>query len=110
MALRTLAPTVPRIDVRVAKPPPKTADAFYSSPAWRALVTRLIAERGRRCEKCGKTHNADGSPVRIFGDHIVELQDGGAPFDPANVMLLHGACHSAKTAHERAKRMAAVPG
>jgi hypothetical protein len=42
----------------------------------------------------------------VFGDHIVELRDGGAPLDPANVLLRCGRCHTTKTVAERARRTA----
>jgi 5-methylcytosine-specific restriction protein A len=42
----------------------------------------------------------------VYGDHIIELQDGGALLDPANVMLRCAPCHGRKTAAERDKRMA----
>jgi len=38
--------------------------------------------------------------MRVFGDHMVELQDGGAPLDKTNVMLRCGSCA------QRARRMA----
>jgi hypothetical protein len=97
--------------------PIKRADPIYLSPEWRNLRDRLVEERGRRCEKCGKTHEDDGTPVRLIGDHIKEIRDGGAPLDPANVQLLctrlggdgadgAGACHARKTAEEQRKRFA----
>jgi hypothetical protein len=86
---------------------PKKADAIYASPAYRAWARYIVTRAGMRCEavddgvRCTKT----APQHRIFADHIVELQDGGAPFDPAN-----GACccyshHTVKTMRERAKRM-----
>jgi len=101
--LRALAPRLAVLDTRAARPAPKKAAAFYSSPEWRALMARIIARRGRRCEDtlC-KTPGRTG--IRVFGDHIVELQDGGAPLDESNVMLRCGSCHTTKTAAERAKR------
>lgn len=95
-----LGPSIAVLDTRIAHPAPKTVDPFYSTPEWRALVARLIAERGRRCEKCGATD------VRLYADHIVELKDGGAALDPANIQLLHGACHTKKTIEERNRRTA----
>jgi 5-methylcytosine-specific restriction endonuclease McrA len=97
---RTLSPSVRSIDIRTAKPAPKKADDFYLSPAWRALMNEIIKERGRKCEECGRTG------TRIFGDHIIEIKDGGALLDKRNVKCLCGSCHSIKTAAERAKRMA----
>src|SRR3984893_7228838 len=106
MPLKMLAPRLTVLDTRRVRPPPKTAAPFYLSPEWRALVARLIAERGRRCEECGRTRNPDGSWLRLFGDHVIELVDGGAPLDPSNIRLLDGACHSRKTAKAREDRMA----
>jgi 5-methylcytosine-specific restriction protein A len=96
----------------------KGTDRFYLSPEWRALVSREIERRGRRCEACGKTAEDDGSPVRLVGDHRVERVDGGADLDPGNIELLccraggngarHdgkiGNCHAAKTARARRAR------
>jgi 5-methylcytosine-specific restriction protein A len=99
----------------------KRADSFYLSKQWRDLVRRLIAKRGRMCERCGKTREDDGSPVRLIGDHRVERNDGGADMDERNVELLcsaaggngrphpdgkRGACHARKTSDARADRLA----
>jgi 5-methylcytosine-specific restriction endonuclease McrA len=96
------------VDTRTCKPPPKEVDNLYASMEWRQLVAAVIRARGRRCEECGKTHGADGAPIRIYGDHIKELRDGGAPLDPRNVQLLCGSCHGKKTHRERAKRMGLI--
>lgn len=77
---------------------PKKALAFYLKPEWRVLVSRLIAKRGRKCEKCG----AQG--VRIYGDHVVELKDGGAELDEGNIELLCAPCHGRKTAQAKVER------
>ena len=95
---RKLAPST-RAKVKVEK----IADPFYSSPAWRALMAFLIKRRGRRCED--REHNsATPQTGRIFGDHIVERKDGGAPFDPGNILLRCARCHGFKTSAERARR------
>ncbi|HYF88987.1 HNH endonuclease signature motif containing protein [Azospirillum sp.] len=103
--LRSLPPLVGSLDMRTAKPAPKVAERFYASPEWRALRSSLIRQRGRRCERCGKTHEDDGAPVRLIGDHKRERKDGGAELDPANVELMCLACHNAKTAQVRARRL-----
>ena len=77
--------------------PPKAALPFYHSHEWRALMRRLKAERGNFCQKCG----AGGL---IYGDHIVELKDGGAMLDDNNVELLCHACHQRKTAVVKRRR------
>src|SRR5690554_95167 len=90
-------------------PPPKRADSFYLSPEWRALVDgemirRFGSKANARCEDaaCKSPHRRG---IRLFGDHIHERKDGGAPLDPANVMFRCGSCHSRKTAEARAARL-----
>jgi 5-methylcytosine-specific restriction endonuclease McrA len=73
--------------------------SFYQGPEWRALTRRILAERGRRCERCGTTEG------RITCDHIQELADGGAPLDPANVEIMCNSCHGFKTAAARRARV-----
>lgn len=88
--------------------PPKQADSFYTSPEWRALMEAIIRERfgsrdNARCEdpQCRTPYRRG---IRIFGDHIREVKDGGALLDKANVLCRCGACHSRKTAEQRAAR------
>ena len=88
------------LDTSIAREPLKRADAFYVSKEWRALMGTILKQRGRACERCGR------SGCRIFGDHIVELKDSGAKLDPKNVQLLCGSCHTAKTARAKAQRAA----
>jgi hypothetical protein len=78
----------------------------YTSPEWRSLIASIIKQRGRRCEdpKCTTPNRAAGQ--RVYGDHIIELQDCGALFDSSNVMLRCAPCHGRKTVAERNKRMA----
>jgi hypothetical protein len=57
----------------------------------------MIERHGERC--CDKEHD-DSKPrvgVTIDLDHIKELDDGGLPFDPNNVMLRCHSCHMRKT-------------
>lgn len=102
--LKLVRPSLASIDTRTARIPPKTTDAFYLTYEWRKFVNGLIRERGRRCQQCRTTTNADGTRLRIFGDHIHELKDGGATLDPRNVQLLCGACHTRKTSAARTAR------
>lgn len=80
---------------------PKVADSFYSSTEWRSLMRDIYARRGRWCEDCG----AGGRGVRLYGDHIKEIRDGGAKLDPMNVRIRCAKCHGRKTAIERARRV-----
>jgi 5-methylcytosine-specific restriction protein A len=102
--LTTLGKRVPPASLRLPKPL-KMADPIYGSAEWRALIARIIAVRGRRCEdpRCAKPDRGAGG--RVYGDHIKELRDGGALLDPSNVMLRCGACHTIKTNAERARRL-----
>jgi hypothetical protein len=102
MALKTLGPRLsaaPRS--RIARLPSEGGKnaAVYQSPEWRAFVGEIKRERGCRCEDCGETEG------RIQGDHIIEIEDGGAVFDKANVRLRCTPCANPKTARERRARM-----
>jgi hypothetical protein len=99
-----LQPRLPLADTRTVRRGPKRADAFYLSPEWRALLNAIIARRGRRCEDPCCEVRGGRTCGRIFGDHIVELRDGGAALDERNVMLRCAACHACKTAAARAAR------
>jgi 5-methylcytosine-specific restriction endonuclease McrA len=93
-----LRPKVETIDASIAQPPPKTVDSIYQTPEyanWRALV---IGRARGFCQKCPR------EGVRLFADHIIELKDGGAAFDPTNGQALCGSCHTKKTAEARAAR------
>jgi 5-methylcytosine-specific restriction enzyme A len=93
--LTSFGPRIASFNTRKLAPPPRFGRTVYVSAEWRALVRSIIAKRGRRCERCG-------SSKRLFGDHLEELRDGGAALDPANVELLCGSCHTAKTRAARA--------
>ncbi|MBB4663165.1 HNH endonuclease [Conexibacter arvalis] len=62
---------------------------------WRKLRRHLIATRPHVCGICGKRilHERD-----IEADHVVEVVNGGRPYDPANVQLTHKRCNRAKRA------------
>lgn len=113
MKLKTLAPKVRPMRAKVEVK--KRTDDFYRSPAWNALKKQIRAERGRVCERCGKTYEDDGAPVDLILDHIIERRDGGADLDPRNVQQLCtraggngagrlGGCHNRKTAEARQRR------
>lgn len=101
--MRSLGPRVQAVDARRIKPPvdrrDKVADPIYGSAQWKSLRAQLLRERGSICQECGKRG-------RVILDHIRELRDGGAPFDPANLMFLCDEHHGAKTQSERARRAA----
>lgn len=98
--LKMLKTRVKPFNLEIAKPASRAIVSLYSSKEWLGLMSNLKRLRGNRCQHCNRSN------CKIFGDHIVELSDGGAPLDPANVQLLCGSCHTIKTNAERAKRMA----
>lgn len=104
-----LRPSV-RVKVRT---PEKKAQPFYLSPEWRSLMEAIIAKRfgGRdkaRCEdpECTKPYRRG---IRVFGDHIVEIKDGGALLDERNILCRCGSCHTRKTGEARAMRYGLTP-
>jgi len=56
---------------------------FYTTPRWLRLRNEVV--RVGRCHWCGVTDK------RLVGDHVVPVSQGGAEFDPANVVA---ACYS----------------
>lgn len=78
---------------------PKAALPFYQTAEWKALAAAIVAQRGRRCQGCGRTG------CRVFADHVTELRDGGAKLDPRNIELLCGGCHGRKTERRRRERV-----
>lgn len=102
--LATLRPALKPVDHRTCAPPAKRADPELQTKAHEVWRKAVLDRAGWRCESCGK-RGGRGHNVRLFADHIVERQDGGAALDPANGRCLCGSCHTRKTAQERARRM-----
>ena len=107
--IKMLRPLVPTSSGRTIRIEPKRADPIYHSEEhkrWREQVLFDASfrcqwvESGSRCTKAAPQH-------RLFADHIKELRDGGAPFDPANGQCLCGAHHTRKTVQARAERLGA---
>lgn len=101
--LTMMKPRLPTMDTRRVKPPPKTADDIYSTPEYRQWRATVIGRANGRCQdpRCKARH---WPGQRLFADHIVELRDGGAPFDPTNGQALCSSAHQYKTARARAAR------
>lgn len=106
--MRKLKPLVRTLDARAVRPQPKQVDPFYLTPEYRAWRAKVITKAGHRCEAINddgsRCHKAEPAH-RLFADHIVELQDGGAALDVRNGRCLCGSHHTAKTAQARATRL-----
>jgi 5-methylcytosine-specific restriction protein A len=96
--MKTLAPRIRTADLRTARLPEKRADPELLTPEHRAWRTEVLGRAGYQCQDCGRTG------CRLFADHVVERQDGGALHDPDNGRARCGSCHVKKTNKERAKR------
>jgi 5-methylcytosine-specific restriction enzyme A len=102
MALRTVS-RLRALPSRISAPA-KIADPIYASPEHKAWRRAVINRAGGTCQHPGCIK---GYPEhRLHADHIVELRDGGEPFDPANGQALCDEHHSLKTARARAERQA----
>lgn len=67
--------------------------AIYRTPAWRALRRQILQqEPWCRSEGCHE-------PATVV-DHIRPLQEGGPPYDPANLQPMCKRHHDQKTANE----------
>lgn len=106
MALPIAKLGIKSAEFRTIKPLPKRADSIYQSPEHRAWRKGVIDRAGARCEAMdgGKRCRRAAPYHRMFADHIIEIKDGGPPFDLANGQCLCGKHHSAKTAAARAAR------
>ena len=69
----------------------KVTEDIYRTAQWREARAISIAMHAYRCDGCG------ARPRRLFVDHIVELRDGGAPYEQSNLRPLCGSCHTTKT-------------
>jgi 5-methylcytosine-specific restriction protein A len=101
--IRTAPTRIAATDTRKVKPPPKRAAPIYNTREYREWRRLVVTRAHGRCQdpNCATSTRR----TRLFADHIVELRDGGEPFDPANGLAVCGSCHSRKTADRRAKRM-----
>src|SRR5690349_5841984 len=108
--MRKLAPAIRTFEHRRIKPEEKRADPFYLTPEYREWREAVISRAGRRCEdldeRTGQRCPKAEPRHRMFADHVREVKDGGAKYDPANGKCRCGSHHTIKTARERARRLA----
>ena len=76
--------------------------AQLSSRPWQRLRLKIFERDGWRCVKCGR-------PGRLECDHKIPLDQGGDPWNPANLQTLCRGCHIEKSRSEREPRFKADP-
>ncbi len=101
--LRMIGARLATLDTRKVKTPPKTVEPFYTTPEYKAWQAEVIARANGRCQD-PHCKNPNRIGIRLFADHVDEVKDGGAPYDPANGLARCGSCHTRKTAEARARR------
>lgn len=104
--VRTLRPTIKRIDIRTARPSPKKADAELLTPEHRAWRTQVLQRAAYQCEWVEDGRRCPvRAPQRLIADHIVERKDGGDPLDVRNGQCLCTRHNTLKGIRAREARM-----
>jgi 5-methylcytosine-specific restriction endonuclease McrA len=70
----------------------------YHTPEWRRVRQQILTRDGRYCQLRLDGCRMDATHVH----HIVDWRDGGAPYDPSNLVAACAQCNIA----ERNKRVA----
>ena len=105
--LRTLTPLVRTTNTSTTRLPPRLIDPVYSTPEFQRWRAHVVARAGGQCEaidqgfRCSKAKPEH----RLYADHIIELRDGGAPFDLTNGQCLCASHHELKTIAARTRRL-----
>jgi hypothetical protein len=109
--MRILAPLIRTLDTRTVRMPRRQSDPrfdpIYNTPQFAAFRAEVVGRAGRQCEAIENGVRCDkGWPQhRVYADHIVELRDGGSPFDVMNGQCLCASHHELKTVQARIARM-----
>jgi 5-methylcytosine-specific restriction protein A len=106
--LRSLGPLVRALNTSTTRLPPRQIDPVYNTPEFQAWRAQVVARAGGQCEavdqhghRCSKAR----PEYRVYADHIVEIRDGGHPFDLNNGRCLCASHHELKTIAARARRL-----
>jgi 5-methylcytosine-specific restriction protein A len=105
--LRSL-PTLVRVrDTRTTRLQRRQIDPVYGTPEFQAWRTSVIERAGYRCEAIDNGYRCSRAKPkhRMYADHIIELRDGGQPFDLNNGQCLCASHHELKTMQARARRL-----
>ena len=107
--LRTLAPRIRSVRPRVELPP-KQREPIYATPQFQTWRAQVVARADGRCEAIDRGHRCSKAAPehRMYADHIVELRDGGKPFDVANGQCLCASHHQFKTMAMRNRRLKGI--
>jgi 5-methylcytosine-specific restriction protein A len=105
--LRFLGPRVRVLDTRTTKLPRRQIDPTYNTPRFQAWRAKVIERAGYRCEAIDNGHRCTKAKPehRVYADHVVELRDGGQPFDLNNGQCLCASHHERKTMMARTRRL-----
>lgn len=76
-----------------------TGNPFYASPAWRKF-RRMQIQDSPLCELCQSAGTLTDCTVGGHIDHIIRIEQGGAPLDSRNTWTLCRDHHARKTALE----------
>lgn len=77
-----------------------TKSKFYHRKAWKA-VRRLQLNSAPICEVCYESGTLTDCTRGGQIDHVIRIEDGGAPLDTANLMTMCREHHAKKSAMER---------
>lgn len=98
--LRRLQPRISTLNTSVVRTLPRKTESVYSTQMWRDARTQALKRARYTCSALGCSRNR----CRLFVDHIIELRDGGAPYEQSNLQVLCGEHHTLKTNAVRAVR------
>ena len=103
-AMKAAPPRIKASDSRRVKPPEKRALPIYATPEYRRWRDEVIHRAGGQCQDSRHDPSRSRSG-KLYADHIEELRDGGAPFDPRNGLARCASCHERKTIAARVDRL-----
>ena len=93
--LTSIKPRIHAADLSRAKLPPKTADAYYLSPEWKALRHACLTRDGFRCTACGEP--------AFIADHIISRRRWAAESRPGSPDTLANLQSRCRTCDNRTK-------